>query len=48
MTLREIGKCAGGMDYSAAAISVIRLVERAKKDRKLRKMMKYVADKCQM
>lgn len=39
MTLREIGECAGGMDYSAVAVSVIRLVERAKNDRKLRRMI---------
>ena len=48
MTLREIGECAGGLDYSAVAVSVIRLVRRAKSDRKLRKLMKSMGEKCQM
>jgi len=48
MTLREVGECASGMDYSAVAVSVIRFVKRSKTDRKLRKLMKKVADKCQM
>ena len=48
MGLRELGEKAGGIDYSAVAVSVLRLQRRAEKDRKLRKVMAYVADKCQM
>lgn len=48
MTLKELGEKTGGMDYSAVAVSVIRLVEKSKDDRALRKWMKHVAEKCQM
>jgi len=47
MTLKELGNRAGGMDYSAVAVSVLRLVRTSGKDRKLRKVMKYVAEQCQ-
>ena len=47
MSLNEVGLKAGGMDYSAVAVSVLRLVRRAKNDRKLRKLMANIAEKCQ-
>jgi REP element-mobilizing transposase RayT len=47
MSLREAGVKAGGMDYSAVAVSVLRFERRAENDRKLRKIMSYVAEKCQ-
>ena len=39
---------AGGMDCSAEVVSVLPLVRSAKTDRKLRKLMERVAEKCQM
>ena len=48
MTLKELGQKVDGMDYSAVAVSVIRLVEKSRNDRKLRKLMKVVAAECQM
>lgn len=47
LTLSDIGKCAGGVDYSAVAVSVARLVRQAKANRKLRKQMKCLADQCE-
>ena len=48
MTLKELGKHMSNMDYSAVAVSIIRLVEKSKNDRALKKAMKSVAAKCQM
>jgi len=48
MTLQELGQRVGGMDYSAVAVSIIRLVNRSKTDRRLRALMSKVAAKCQM
>ena len=45
--LRELGHRAGGMDYSAVAVYVLRLLRRSQKDRSLRRLMKHVADQCQ-
>jgi len=36
LPLKELGKRAGGMDYSAVAVSVRRFLERSQKDRALR------------
>ena len=47
MTLKELGNCSGGIDYSAVAVSILRLVRKSGKDRALRKLMKYVAEHCQ-
>jgi hypothetical protein len=47
MTLKELGNCSGGIDYSAVAVSILRLVRKSGKDRALRKLMKYVAEQCQ-
>ena len=48
MTLKELGDCAGRMDYSAVAVAILRLVARSKRDRALRRLMAKVAAKCQM
>ena len=48
MTLNELGEKVGGMDYSAVAVSVLRLVNKAKNDSSLRRLMKHVSAKCQM
>jgi hypothetical protein len=48
MPLGELGQRAGGMDYSAVAVSVLRLLRRSQKDRSLRRLMKHVADQCQI
>jgi len=47
MPLKELGQRAGGMDYSAVAVSVLRLLKRSQKDHALRRLMKYVAKQCQ-
>ena len=47
MRLQELGQRAGGMDYSAVAVSVLRLLKRSRKDRALRRLMTQVADQCQ-
>ena len=38
----------GGMDYSAVAVSVLRLVRKSRDNAALRKLMQCVAAKCQM
>lgn len=48
MSLREIGKHAGGMDYSAVAVAILRLKKRAQKDRQLAKTMQRISKQCQM
>ena len=47
MTLAEIGKKAGGMDYTAVAMAINRFAERTKKRRKWRSYQRYVAEKCE-
>jgi len=47
MPLKELGQRVGGMDYSAVAVSVLRLLKRSQKDRALRRLMKHVAEQCQ-
>jgi REP element-mobilizing transposase RayT len=42
MTLKEIGLAAGGMDYSAVAMTIKRFAQKAAGDVKLRKRMKHV------
>ena len=48
MTLREAGEAVGGMDYTAVAMAVKRLEQRAGRDRALRRLMKHVEAKCEM
>ena len=48
MTLREIGKATGGMDYTAVAMAVKRFEEKAAGNRKLRRLMKQVERECGM
>ena len=47
MTLVQIGKKAGGMDYTAVAMAIKRFEERIKKRRKWRDYQRYVAEKCE-
>jgi len=48
MSLREIGTRAGGMDYSAVAVAILRLKRRAAGNRKLFGTMGAIAKQCQM
>jgi putative transposase len=48
MTLREAGAAAGGMDYTAVAMSIKRLELRARGDAKLRKLQEVLAAQCEM
>lgn len=48
MSLREVGLKAGGVDYSAVAVSILRLKKRAETDRRLAQAMMYIGEKCQM
>jgi len=48
MSLKEIGQKAGGLDYSAVAVAILRLKERAEKNREISEAMKVIGKKCQM
>ena len=47
MTLREAGEAAGGMDYTAVAMAVKRLEQRAVRARNIRELMHVVLMKCE-
>jgi putative transposase len=47
MTLRETGEAAGGMDYTAVAMAVKRLEQRAAGARDIRRMMETIQAKCE-
>ena len=47
MTLAQIGKKAGGMDYTAVAMAIKRFEDRTKKRRKWRDYQRHVAEKCE-
>lgn len=46
LTLRELGREAGGIDYSAVSMATARVVALAKRDRALRKAMAALKAKC--
>ena len=48
LTLAELGKQAGGVDYSAVAMGIRRVEWLALTDRKLKSTMKSVAQQCAM
>jgi GNAT superfamily N-acetyltransferase len=48
MALKELGDRAGGMDYGAVAVAIIRLAKKAQKDGVLRRLMRAVEHKCQI
>ena len=48
LTLREAGAAAGGMDYTAVAMSIKRLEQRVHDDGKLRKLQQALASQCEM
>lgn len=48
LSLREIGVSAGGMDYSAVAVAILRLKRTAAGNRKLSRTMGAIAKQCQM
>jgi len=47
LTLAELGREAGGLDYATVAVATARLVKKAKKDRVLRKAMATLKAKCE-
>ena len=47
LTLAELGREAGGLDYATVAVATARLVKTAKKDRVLRKAMATLKAKCE-
>ena len=47
LTLRATGAAAGGMDYTAVAMAVIRLEQRAREDGALRSLMQQVKAQCE-
>jgi REP element-mobilizing transposase RayT len=47
LTLAELGREAGGMDYSAVSMATVRVVQMAKKDRSLRQAMAVLKTKCE-
>ena len=46
MTLREAGDAVGGMDYTAVAMAVKRLEQRAAVDPRWRQLLRQIQDKC--
>ncbi len=48
MTLRELGEAVGGMDYTAVAMAIKRFERKAKKQERLRQLMKRVKITCEM
>ncbi len=47
LTLAELGREAGGLDYSAVSMATVRVVHLAKKDRALRQAMTALMTKCE-
>jgi REP element-mobilizing transposase RayT len=47
LSLSELGKAAGGVDYSAVSMAIRRATKRAAKDRKLRKAMADLKARCE-
>jgi hypothetical protein len=47
LTLAELGREAGGMDYSAVSMPTVRVDHLAKKDRSLRQAMTALKPKCE-
>ena len=47
MTLREAGEAAGGMDYTAVAMAVKRMEQRALEDNSLSQLMQRVKAQCE-
>lgn len=47
MTLKAVGKAAGGMDYTAVAMAIKRFEKRSVKEQSLRQMMQAVRQKCE-
>ena len=47
LTLAELGREAGGMDYSAVSMATVRVVQLAKKNRSLRQAMTVLKTKCE-
>jgi REP element-mobilizing transposase RayT len=47
LTLAELGKEAGGLDYSAVSMATSRVISRSQKDRQLRKAMSELKAKCE-
>ena len=48
MTLRESGAAAGGMDYTAVAMSIQRVEQRVCENAELRKLQEALAAQCEM
>lgn len=48
MTLREVGAAVGGRDYTAVAMAIKRIEERASNDATLRRKMRRMANPCEM
>ena len=48
MTLNDVGECSGGMGYTAVAMRLKRLEERAVEDTSVRRIMNRIASKCEM
>jgi REP element-mobilizing transposase RayT len=48
LTLREAGEAVGGVDYTAVAMAVKRLEQRARTDASLKQLMAHVQTQCEM
>ena len=48
MTLREAGAAAGGMDYTAVAMSIRRVEQKVCENAELRKLQEAQAAQCEM